>query len=132
VYYDGLLVAYYTLSNSSLKCTYVEQHKGFSRLGEFRLEELPAFTIGRLAVAKDWQKKGIGRVIVVKIVDDALACAKHAGIRLILVQAKHEAFDFYQKLGFEFVKETRREKARLRDRGTRTMFLDILHVEGTR
>ena len=35
-----------------------------------------------------------------RIIIHALDCSRHAGIRLIVVQAKKEAIDFYKKLGF--------------------------------
>lgn len=57
----------------------------------------PAFTkIWCLEVAKDHQKRGIGR----KLVETALR--EHPAIKLV---AKRDAFGFYQKMGFAFVGE---------------------------
>ncbi|MBU4032374.1 MAG: GNAT family N-acetyltransferase [Candidatus Thermoplasmatota archaeon] len=125
VFYSGELVAYYTLSNSSLRKEYLQSYKSFSKMGEFKLEEFPSITIGRLAVDKRWQGKGIGRVIMQKIMVQALNSSESAGVRLLLVQAKQDAFDFYLKLGFEFVFDSKRERSRFKARGTRTLFFDI-------
>lgn len=125
VFYEGQLVAYYTISNDVLRKEYLKTYKSFSRLGEYTLEGIPAITIGRLAVDRGWQNKGIGRVIIQRIVMFALDASKYSGTRLVLVQAKSEAFDFYKKLGFEFVMDLKRERQRFKARGTRTMFFDI-------
>ena len=125
MYYNGKLVAYYTVNNDLLRKDYVKRHQGFSKLDEYRVEGIPAITIGRLAVDMKWQNKGIGRVIMQRIAMYALDNSRYSGIRLLLVQAKQEAFDFYDKLGFRFVVETKREKKRYKAKGTRTMYFDI-------
>jgi len=60
-----------------------------------------------------------------RITIHALESSKHSGIRLLVVQAKRDATDFYEKLGFDFVFETREEKKRIKDRNTWTMFFDL-------
>lgn len=125
VYYDGELIAYYTVSNDLLRKEYLQTFRSFTKLGEYRLEGIPAITIGRLAVDKKWQNRGIGRTIIQRIAMYALDTSKYSGTRLLLVQSKQEAFDFYKALGFDFVADTRREKQRFKARGTRTMFFDI-------
>jgi len=129
VFHDGALVAYYTLSNSSLRMEYLKKVKSFSKASEWHLREIPSLTIGRLAVDKRWKNRGIGETIVQKIVAEALDHFCHAGLRLVIVQAKKEAFGFYEKLGFQFVEETGNELKLLRMHGTRTMFLDLHKVE---
>ncbi|UCG71034.1 MAG: GNAT family N-acetyltransferase [Thermoplasmata archaeon] len=129
VYYNGELVAYYTISNDLLRMDYIKTYHGFSKLDEYRIEGIPAITIGRLAVDKKWQNKGIGRVIMQRISIHALNASKYAGIRLLLVQAKKDAFDFYSKIGFQFVLDTKRERKRYKARGTRTMFFDLKHLD---
>jgi GNAT superfamily N-acetyltransferase len=76
-------------------------------------------------VDNKWQNKGVGRTIIQRIAMYALDHSKHLGIRLLLVQAKEEAFDFYEKLGFEYVTDIPKEKKRYKARGTRTMFFDL-------
>ena len=48
-----------------------------------------------------------------------------AGARLLIVQAKEEVVGFYSTLGFQFVADTRNERKRYKEKGTRTMFLDL-------
>ena len=124
-YYDGHLVAYYTISNAVLRKEYLQKHRSFTKLGEYRVEVIPAISIGRLAVEIEWQCKGIRRMIIQRIVMYALDSSRFSGTRLLIVQAKQDAFDFYKKLGFEFAEDTKREKQRFKARGTRTMFFDI-------
>ncbi len=124
-FYDGHLVAYYTISNAVLRKEYLHKHRSFTKLGEYRVEGIPAISIGRLAVEMKWQCMGIGRMIIQRIAMYALDSSKYSGTRLLIVQAKQEAFEFYKKLGFEFVEDTKREKQRFKARGTRTMFFDI-------
>ena len=74
---EGELTGYYTLSSTSLGVRYL-QHK----------------------------KKGVGRYIIQRIAMLALDLSRNQGIRLLIVQAKEDAFDFYTKCGFDFVMES--------------------------
>ena len=125
VYYEGELAGYYTLSSTCLGVRYLEHKTGFRKLSEYHVKELPALLIGRLAINMKWQKKGIGRYIIQRIAMLALDQARNQGVRLLVVQAKEDAFDFYQKCGFEFVMESKNEMKRFKTRGTRTMFFDV-------
>lgn len=125
VFYDGNLVGYYTISNGSLRTEYLKTWRSFTKAGEVHLNAIPCLIIGRLAVDKRWQNRGIGRAVMQRITIHALDCSKHSGIRLLVVQAKKEATDFYKKLGFDFVFETSEEKKRFKARNTRTMFFDL-------
>jgi len=125
VYYNGELTGYYTLSSTCLGIRYLEHKTGFSKLSEYHVNELPALLIGRLAIDLNWQKKGVGRYIIQRIAMMALDQSRNQGIRLLVVQAKEEAFDFYTKCGFDFVMESRKEMKRFKARGTRTMFFDV-------
>lgn len=124
VYYYGKLVAYFTVSNYLLKKVKLKNAKNFSKLSEYQIEGYPSILIGRLAVQKEWQKHGIGRFLVSKIIKNALKSSEHFGIRLVVVQAKKDAFKVYEKLGFQYVEHSSEEK-RFRARGTKTMFFDL-------
>jgi GNAT superfamily N-acetyltransferase len=125
VYYDGNLVAYYTISNGSLRTEYLRTWRSSRKLGEYHVNAIPCMIIGRLAVDKKWQNRGIGRTVMQRITIHALESSKYAGIRLLVVQAKNQATDFYKKLGFDFVSETSDEKKRFKTKNTRTMFFDL-------
>ena len=118
----GILVAYYTISAGSLRKETVYGSKSVGSI--LNVEEIPSLIIGRLAVDLRYQKMGIGEYLVQKIIMESLS-RKDLVARLVLVQAKMEAFDFYIKCGFDFVNDTRREKNRFRTCGTRTMFFDL-------
>jgi GNAT superfamily N-acetyltransferase len=125
VFSRGILVAYYTISAGSLRKETVDNTKSVGKI--LNIEEIPSVIIGRLAVDLKYQKQGIGEYLVQKIIVESIF-RKDLVARLVLVQAKEEAFDFYIKCGFNFVNETRRERKRYRARGTRTMFFDLLSL----
>jgi len=59
----------------------------------------------------------------------ALESSKYAGVRLLVVQAKNRAIDFYKKLGFDFIFETSEEKKRYKTKNTRTMLFDLQELD---
>lgn len=124
VFYDGQVIAYFTISADGLRVEYLRTWKSFSRFGEMRLEAIPAIKIGRLAVPREWQNRGAGRLIMKYIVGLALEQGVGAAARLLVLQAEPEAESFYRKCGFEFAVETRRERGRRK----RTMFFDLNEV----
>ncbi|HLA82585.1 MAG TPA: GNAT family N-acetyltransferase [Thermoleophilia bacterium] len=125
VYYQGDLVGYFTVTNDSLRVEYLKTVKSFSKFAEKSLEALPALKIGRLAVAREHQRKGFGRLIIKYIAGMAVQLGASTGIRLLVLQAKPESIDFYEKkCGFELTRETKRE----RGRRNRTMFLDLYAI----
>jgi len=121
VYLHGNLVAYFTVCNDSLRVEYLRKTKSFSKSAELIVDSYPAVKIGRLATAKDWQRRGIGRAVVAYIAKAALESGARFGVRLLIVEAKPESIAFYERCGFELTYETARE----RGRRNRTMFLDL-------
>ena len=90
------VVGYYSLSSASIVHEIVP--------GRFRRnmpDPIPVVLLGRLAIAKEWQKKGIGR----SLFRDATLRVSHAaeaiGVRGIVVHAiSDEARKFYLAIGF--------------------------------
>lgn len=121
VFYKGDLVAYFTISFDGLRREYLKTHRSFSKAGEVIIESIPAIKIGRLAVHKDWQHVGIGRTIIQYIAGMALELSRQGGLRLLIVEAKPESKDFYEKCGFMLTDEVGRERRRRH----RTMFFDL-------
>jgi len=121
VWYDGLLVGYYTLSNDSLRIEYLRAVHSFSRPVEEQVDAFPAVKIGRLAVALEWQGRKVGRNLLRLIATEALAQGRRSGVRLLILEAMPAAVLFYEKSGFKLTKETRRE----RTKRNRTMFLHL-------
>lgn len=125
VYYQGELVAYYTIGTDSLRLEYVDEKKLSGRhwkQGRHAIESIPSLKIGRLATNQGWQGKGIGRCLVRRI--GALAYRLQPAVRLLTVNSKPKSVDFYLKCGFEFAKPTRRE----RGRDNKTMWLDLFGI----
>lgn len=125
VYHRGNLAAYFTVYNHTLRLEYLKSFKSFTKFGEYHSDGIPSLAIGRLAVDRNWQGKGIGSAIILKIARNALYGKACAGARLLIVQAKEEVVGFYSTLGFQFVADTRNERKRYKEKGTRTMFLDL-------
>lgn len=126
VFFRGELVGYYTLCPAELKSDLVETHKSFSKSQELHLEAYPAWKIGRFAVQKKWHRKGVGRLIVRRIMGEIKAIARTAAIRLVILETKPlpETISFYESVGFEFVTMTHGNKKRR----NRTMFIDLHKV----
>ena len=124
VYHQGNILAYFTVCADGLRVEYLKTYKSFSRISELELEALPAIKIGRLAVDKRYQNRGLGRLLVKYIVGLALE-NRFAAARLLIVQAKPNAVAFYEKCGFQMTVATRRERGRV----NRMMFLDLMRIE---
>ena len=63
---------------------------------------IPAVILGRLAVDKSWQRKGVGRSLMQDAALRVLQAADTIGIRGMVVHAlSDKARDFYLALGFK-------------------------------
>lgn len=125
VFYDGELVAYYTISSDGLRAEYVDARKlsaSHVKKSAQRIEVYPALKIGRFAVQRNWQSRGIGRLLIRRIA--AIAVTTQPAVRLITLNAKPKAIPFYQKAGFVLTNEVHRERGRI----NRTMYLDVLSI----
>jgi GNAT superfamily N-acetyltransferase len=91
------VIAYYAIASGAVSAE--------SAAGRFKRnmpDPIPVAVLARLAVDREWQNQGLGRILV----RDAALRVAHAadtiGIRGIVVHAISEtAKDFYIKLGFE-------------------------------
>ncbi len=91
-----VVVAYYCLANGA-----VAQTMATGRVRRNMPDPIPVMVIGRLAVDRSWQSKGIGRALLRDAILRTLQAAEIAGIRAILVHAISEnAKQFYEKCGF--------------------------------
>jgi GNAT superfamily N-acetyltransferase len=126
VYYRGQLVAYFTISFDGLKRELVKGLKSFSIPKKIDIESYPAIKVGRLAVQKEWQGKGIGSALLKYVVAYGLETRVKGGLRLIIVEAEPESKGFYEHFGFILVNQTRREKTRTH----KTLFFDLGALDG--
>ncbi len=62
---------------------------------------VPGVKLARLAVAKDWQRQGIGEILMVEAMQRALLVAENAGGIGLFVDAKDKAAKtYYERYGF--------------------------------
>ncbi|AFY84111.1 GNAT family N-acetyltransferase [Oscillatoria acuminata] len=91
-----VVIAYYCLANGA-----VSQITATGRSRRNMPDPIPVMVIGRLAVDRHWQGKGIGSALLRDAILRTLQAAEIAGIRAILVHAiSEEAKQFYEKCGF--------------------------------
>ncbi|WP_072619228.1 GNAT family N-acetyltransferase [Spirulina major] len=91
-----VVTAYYCLANGA-----VAQTSATGRVRRNMPDPIPVMVIGRLAVDRHWQGKGIGRALLRDAILRTLQAAEIAGIRAILVHAiSEDAKQFYEKCGF--------------------------------
>lgn len=65
-------------------------------------QAIPAILIGRLAVDRAEQGRGIGEALLIEALRKAAAAAETIGARVVLVNAIHETVtEFYLRYGFE-------------------------------
>ncbi|MDQ6621661.1 MAG: GNAT family N-acetyltransferase [Pseudomonadota bacterium] len=57
---------------------------------------LPDGHIGRMAVRRDWRRRGVGAAVLLHLVD----VAAHAGYKRVLLNAQTHAVLFYRRFGF--------------------------------
>lgn len=92
-----VVVGYYSLAVGQVE--YIEAperlRKGLAR------HPVPIMLLARLAVHKDWQKKGVGRALLRDAVLRTLQAADIAGIGALVVHAKDEdARRYYEQFDF--------------------------------
>ena len=64
-------------------------------------DPIPVMILGRLAIDKGWQGKGLGFDLLQNAVVRTLQAAEIVGVRALLVHALHEKIgQFYEKAGF--------------------------------
>ena len=93
------IIGYVTVSNSSLNINGLDVSE-FKKLPNY---PLPILRIARLGVDKKYQKRGVGKILLKKMLYLALELEKLAGCIGVFVDAKDSAIDFYKKYGFEIL-----------------------------
>ena len=89
---------------------------------EVPYKEYPAIKIARLAVDEQYERKGVGRFLLLAAVGKALKISDEVGCRFITVDSKQDSIEFYEKRGgFELAKKRK-------NKTYPTMYLDILPI----
>jgi GNAT superfamily N-acetyltransferase len=90
------VVGYYSLAAGSIL-----HAEATGRVRRNMPNPVPVLLLGRLAVDRAWQGKGLGADLLSDAVLRAIAAAESVGVRAILVHAiSDEAKSFYEKHGF--------------------------------
>ncbi|HLC74702.1 MAG TPA: GNAT family N-acetyltransferase [Candidatus Nanoarchaeia archaeon] len=116
------LVGYVTVLADAINLQ-VELKEYFRQTG-ILYKSLPAIKIGRLCVADNYLRKGIGTLMIEFVMILAEKIGKDIGLRFITTDAKRnmdsgrDSLHFYKKFGFEVLKQ--------RDKGTLPMYKDLI------
>jgi GNAT superfamily N-acetyltransferase len=90
------VVAFYSLANGA-----VAHREAPGRLKRNMPDPIPVMVLGRLAVDREFQGRGLGKALLRDAILRTLQAAEIAGVRAILVHAKDEnARRFYERFGF--------------------------------
>lgn len=123
---NGQIIAYFSLLNdkvSKLDATgssWKRLKKLFPRSKHF--SSYPAIKIGRLAVDKKYEGKGVGRKLMNRIKEDLRETSKASAFRFLTVDAYLSAVPFYEKNGFKMLLNNDENKH------TRAMYFDMLEL----
>ncbi len=112
-FYGKNLVGYETLLNDNINLE--GNLKVFFREKGVDYKSLPALKIGRLCVHDDFQRRGVGKLMVLFAVKQANEISENkSGCRFITADAKRnenrelDSIHFYKKLEFKTLKERRK------------------------
>lgn len=94
---DGRVVGYYALASGAVALVAAPR-----RVRRNTPDPVPVAILGRLAIDRRWQRKGLGSLLVRDAALRVLGAAETIGIRALLVHAvSAEAGTFYEGVGFE-------------------------------
>ena len=94
---DGRVYGYYAMAAGA-----VSHQLATTRVRRNMPDPVPVMVLGRLAVDRSMHGQGIGAALLQDAVHRAVAVAKNAGVRALLVHALHDrAKQFYELYGFQ-------------------------------
>lgn len=96
---DWKIVGYYTLSSASLDWNHLVD-KDKKSLPKY---PIPCIRIARLAIDKQYQNKGFGKMALKEIIKKVLLIRETIGLFALLVEPKESSVSFYKKYGFHKV-----------------------------
>lgn len=94
------------LAFGSLSAMSLERDEELTRANRRQLpsqlpRQIPAVLLGRMAVLKNLQGQGLGRIVYEQMEAEARAAAEHVGAAFLVVDAKDEGLkDMYTRFGF--------------------------------
>ena len=73
------------------------------RVVDYQYTKYPAIKIGRVAVDESFERRGIGRFLLLAAIGKSISISKEIGCRYITVDSKVNSIDFYKKHNFKEV-----------------------------
>ncbi len=126
-FYSGKLVSYMSLLNDKINLE--GNLKEFFQEKGVHYKSLPALKIGRLCVDDRFQRRGLGKLMILTTIKIAQEISKtRSGCRFVTLDAKRswiperDPLQFYQKRGFQILHEKKT--------GPTSMYLDLQFTEG--
>ncbi len=94
---QNLVIGYYTLSSLSIELSQLPE----KLVRKLPKHPLPAALIGRLAVSRDAQGQGVGKMLLADAIKRTLAVSEQIAIYALVVDAIDDnAIGFYEQFGF--------------------------------
>ena len=95
----NLVSGYYTLSSNSISNEVIPEY--FKKKLPKSYSSIPTILLGRLAIDKNYQGKGIGKVLLIDSLRRCFEISDSIGIFAVVVDPlDDEAEEFYEKYGF--------------------------------
>jgi len=91
-----------TLVTDTLEVRVIDEDDGIKG---YPYHKYPCVRIARLAVDKIFERKGIGRFLMLAAIGMALDVSGMIGCRYITVDSKPESIGFYEKHGFKLIEK---------------------------
>lgn len=96
---DNVIMAYYTLSAIAIQCD--EFPEAIASKMPPSYKQLPGILLGRLAVDKNFQKQGLGEILLMDAFKKCLDSSERIGsFALVVDPIDQAAANFYQRYGF--------------------------------
>jgi GNAT superfamily N-acetyltransferase len=102
--WNKIIAGFVTLLTDTLELHAVSEIDGID--GYF-YQKYPAIKIARLDVDVKFERKGVGRFILLTSIGKAIKISDEIGCRYITVDSKPDSIGFYEKHGFKVVKKYR-------------------------
>lgn len=98
---DEAVIGYYTLAFGAVEHAHAPGRIAKGLAKGLARHPIPLMVLARLAVASDWQGRGVGAALLRDAVLRTLQAADIAGLRALAVHAKDDAARaFYERFGF--------------------------------
>ncbi len=96
------IAGYITLVTDTLEVKVVDEQDGIKG---YPYHKYPCVRIARLAVDKTFERRGIGRFLMLAAIGMAIDVSSKIGCRYITVDSKPESVGFYEKHGFKLIEK---------------------------